>query len=166
MDRRVVLSLGSNKGDSIAILREAVRDLSSVLAGIRVSSLYVTKPRDYADQEDFRNIAVSGSCGGSPRELLASIHRIEASHGRDRAREIPKGPRSLDIDIILFGDLVVREPDLAIPHERANARQFVLVPLLELHPDSADPLTGESFADVLAKLPDQGVEKAGDLYGN
>jgi 2-amino-4-hydroxy-6-hydroxymethyldihydropteridine diphosphokinase len=166
MERRVVLSLGSNKGDSIAILRDAVRDLSSVLGDVRVSSLYVTKPQDYADQDDFRNIAVSGSYGGSPRELLDSINRIEASHGRDRSRETPKGPRSLDIDIILFGELVVREPDLAIPHERARVRQFVLVPLLELHPDSADPLTGESFAGALAKLPDQGVEKAGDLYGN
>lgn len=166
MDRRVVLSLGSNKGDSIAILRGAVRDLSSVLGDVRVSSLYVTKPQDFADQGDFRNIAVSGSYPGTPRELLAEIHRIEAFYGRNRSNEIPKGPRSLDIDIILFGPLVVRERDLSVPHERAHARQFVLVPLLELHPDSADPLTGESFAGMLAKLPDQGVEKAGDLYGN
>jgi 2-amino-4-hydroxy-6-hydroxymethyldihydropteridine diphosphokinase len=166
MEGRVVLSLGSNVGDTGAILREAIEELGCVLADLRVSSLYVTKPQDFLDQADFRNIACSGEFAGTPRELLRIIHQIEDAHGRNRAREIQKGPRPLDIDIILFASLVVRDPDLVIPHERMKERQFVLIPLLELHPECADPVTGESLSSVLERLSDQGVEKAGNIYGN
>ncbi|HNY16656.1 MAG TPA: 2-amino-4-hydroxy-6-hydroxymethyldihydropteridine diphosphokinase [Treponemataceae bacterium] len=166
MAERVVLSLGANVGDSVATLRDAVSDLGRILGDLRVSSLYVTKPQGGVEQRDFHNIAVSGDFAGTPRALLGEINRIEAAHGRNRAKETLKGPRSLDIDIVLFGSRVVREADLAIPHERMVERQFVLVPLLELHPDSADPVTGERFGALLRMLPDQGVVKAGSLYGN
>jgi len=162
----VVLSLGSNQGDSLSTLRHAVRDLSSVLSDIRVSSLYLTKPQDVADQDDFCNIAVSGRFDGLPRALLVAIQRIETRYGRARNSESPKGPRTLDIDIALFGTRLVDERDLVIPHERMNMRQFVLVPLLEIEPDSADPVTGEPYRTQLERLPDQGVKKAGKLYGN
>lgn len=130
---------------------------------MRVSSLYVTKPREYFDQPDFYNAVATGEFRGSPRELLAIIGSIEKKWGRDRTREIPKGPRTLDIDIELFGNIQIREPDLIIPHERMGERQFVLVPLLELLPDSADPVTGEPFRVIAERLPDQGVKKAGLL---
>lgn len=166
MEGRVVLSLGSNVGDTGTILREAIQELGRVLAGLRVSSLYVTKPQDFTDQADFHNIVCSGEFTGTPRELLRRIHLIEDAHGRDRAREIHKGPRPLDIDIILFDSVIVSEPDLVIPHERMKERQFVLIPLLELHPECADPVTGESLSSVLERLSDQGVEKAGNINGN
>ena len=166
MSERVVLSLGSNSGDSVAILRRAVDELTAVLGDIRFSSLYMTKPQDVVEQPDFCNIAVSGRYGDSPVSLLERIHRIETANGRNRERETPKGPRTLDIDIALFGDHCVNMSALVIPHERMHLRQFVLIPLLELHPDSADPVTGEPYLAKLQRLPDQGVKKAGALYGN
>jgi len=161
-----VLGLGSNRGDSRALLGMAVRDLSEILEDLRLSSMYRTAPQDYADQDDFLNLACSGLYGGSARELLDAIHGIEDRHGRDRESEISKGPRTLDIDILLFGDAVMREPDLVIPHERMRQRQFALVPMLELLPDSADPETGESYGLINRSLGDQGVKKAGTIHGN
>lgn len=160
-----VLGLGSNRGDSRALLGMAIRDLSEILDDVRLSSMYRTAPQDYAEQDDFLNLACSGLYDGSARDLLGAIHRIEANHGRDRESEISKGPRTLDIDILLFGDAVMRERDLVIPHERMRQRQFALVPLLELLPDSADPETGESYRLINRSLGDQGVIKAGTLNG-
>jgi 2-amino-4-hydroxy-6-hydroxymethyldihydropteridine diphosphokinase len=161
-----VLGLGSNRGDSRALLGMAIRDLSEILDDVHLSSMYRTAPQDYAEQDDFLNLACSGLYDGSARDLLGAIHRIEANHGRDRESEISKGPRTLDIDILLFGDAVMRESDLVIPHERMRQRQFALVPLLELLPDSADPETGESYRLINRSLGDQGVIKAGTLNGN
>lgn len=157
------MGLGSNVGQSRSILGGAIEALREIIGDLSISSVYVTKPRDYADQPDFYNMCATGSFTGSPRELLESLNRIERAWGRDRQREIPKGPRTLDIDIELFGSDIVRDTDLVIPHERLGERLFVLVPLLELLPDSADPVSGELFRVIAGRLPDQGVIKAGAL---
>ncbi len=161
---RVVLGLGSNKGESRAILMHAVSDLSKVLEGMRASSLYETAPQEYLDQKDFLNLAVSGSFTGTPEELFIHTQEIETVYGRDRAGAVSKGPRTLDIDILLFGDRIIKEKDLVIPHERMNERQFVLIPLLEIEPECTDP-SGVSYRKILSLLPDQGVRKAGSLNG-
>ncbi len=98
--------------------------------------------------------------------MLEHIQKIEKAAGRDRLSGIPKGPRTLDIDILLFGGLAVNEENLVIPHPGMKKRQFVLVPLLELIGECADPVTGESYRDISRGLPDQGVRKAGNLNGN
>lgn len=162
----VVLGFGSNTGDTREILRKAVADTGKILDTMRVSSVYLTTPQDYADQPDFYNLVVAGWFHGSAESLLRKISRIENQYGRDRASGIPKGPRTLDIDIELFGSGIIRTRELIIPHERLNLRQFVLVPLLELLPDCADPVTGELFRTISGKLSDQGIKKAGNLYGN
>ena len=90
------------------------------------------------NQDDFYNMVVSGSFDGTPRELLDKIHAVEKSLGRDRSLEFRNGPRSLDVDIELFGNLVVHETDLIIPHERFFERAFVLVPLLDILRENAD----------------------------
>lgn len=162
----VILGLGSNEGDSVQLFKRAIRDLSGAMNGITCSSYYKTKPRDYENQDDFFNMVVLGNFSGGPRQLLSIIHLIEARYGRDRKMEIPKGPRTLDIDIELFGDVCLHEPDLVIPHPQLRYRQFVLIPLLEICPECADPETGEFFRDINSRLPDQGVIKAGILYGN
>ncbi len=159
----MVLGLGSNQGDSRFILRGALDSLRALVPDLRVSSLYVTKPRDYTDQPDFHNLAVSGSWTLSPERLLEACHSIEAQWGRDRSREIPKGPRTLDVDILLLGNEVIRLPNLSIPHERLRDRLFALVPLLELFPEVTDPVTGAAYASAAAALEDQGVVKAGML---
>lgn len=157
----IILGLGSNRGDSKAILAAAVERLAAVLTGLRVSSLYITQPQDYLDQDDFYNIAVSGGYTGTPAALLEAIQLIEADYGRDRSLEIPKGPRTLDIDILFFGTQQIRlqTPPLTVPHPAVYRRAFALIPLLELHPDYCDPISHVPLAAMLADLGDQGVRK-------
>lgn len=160
----VALGLGSNTSwngiDSVSLLRKAVGALSSVLEDITWSSVYRTKPMYVAEQNDFYNMAVTGNAPRvmTPRELLDTIHIIEASFGRDRTQEIRNGPRPLDIDIELFGRETVHEKDLEIPHPRIQERAFVLIPLLEILPESADSIEKRKYTDYLNQLPDQGVQ--------
>lgn len=163
----VVLGLGSNtifNGlDSLHILAAACNELKNLFAPYAekmiISSVYRTKALYVTDQSDFYNMAVycfvSDSC--TPHSLLEKIHVIEARYGRDRSREIRFGPRPLDIDIELFGKRTVNEPDLQIPHPRLSERAFVLTPMLEILPVSADCVNRELFAGYLRRLPDQGV---------
>jgi 2-amino-4-hydroxy-6-hydroxymethyldihydropteridine diphosphokinase len=144
-------------GDTAAVFRAAYRALASFLRGTRISSLYRTAPRDYEDQPPFLNAVVSGYATLPPLELLRRIHAVETSLGRDRSREIPKGPRTLDIDILLCGRSILDIPGLAVPHPRLNERLFALVPLLELAPDLTDPRTGKTFREIADRLPDQGI---------
>jgi 2-amino-4-hydroxy-6-hydroxymethyldihydropteridine diphosphokinase len=109
------------------------------------------------DQPDFVNAAAAGDTELPPRELLAQIQAIEAAFGRDRGRERPKGERSLDIDILLYGSSVIDEPDLKVPHAALKERLFALLPLLDLDPVLRDPLGGEEYSDIARKLPDQGI---------
>ena len=159
----IILGLGSNKGDSKAILAGAIGKLASFLTDVRISSLYITKPQEYLDQEDFHNMVIAGGYTDTPVSLLKTIQQIETAYGRNRSNEIPKGPRTLDIDILFFGRQQVRlsVPPLTVPHPAVHQRAFVLIPLLELYPDYTDPVTGEALAAVLAALPEQGVSKSG-----
>ena len=146
------LSLGSNLGDRAGNLRRAVQDLSGDLEDLRVSSMYETEPLYLRQQPHFLNIVAAGRCRLSPQALLERIHGIEARLGRDRSREVPKGPRPIDIDILLYGELTVDTAALQIPHPGLRERQFVLVPLLEIDPAVCDPRSGESYAAVSRAL--------------
>jgi 2-amino-4-hydroxy-6-hydroxymethyldihydropteridine diphosphokinase len=159
----VVLGLGSNRGNSWNILWGAVAVLEGILGDLRRASFFETEPLYVTDQPRFLNTAVSGLYGEGPHELLRAVHAIEASFGRDRDRERRWGERPLDIDILLFGDLVVSEPPvLEIPHPRLMERRFALTPLLELIPGAADPKTGVSYRSICEGLPPQGIYYAGD----
>ena len=157
----ILLGLGSNRGDSHEILAGAIKRLASFLGGIRISSVYITAPQDYLNQDDFHNMVISGLYEGSPASLLGTLQQIESDYGRNRNTEIPKGPRTLDIDILFFGTQVVMldNPPLVIPHPAVCRRAFVLIPLLELYPEYIHPVTGTPLAAALAALPDQGVRK-------
>jgi len=154
---RAYLGLGSNVGNSAATIRAAFASLETFLSGSRLSRLWCTKAMYVTDQADFVNAAAMGETTLSPRELLVTINAVEALFGRDRVRERFKGPRSLDIDILLYDDIVLREADLVIPHAALRERQFALEPLLDLDPSLRDPLSGEPYAAVLASLPPQGI---------
>ncbi|MDR0785855.1 MAG: 2-amino-4-hydroxy-6-hydroxymethyldihydropteridine diphosphokinase [Treponema sp.] len=154
----VVLGIGSNEGDSSAILSGAVKRLRGILTDLRVAPIFKTAPQGVADQPPFLNTAVCGFCTLTPQELLATVHRIEAAFGRDRTRERRWGERTLDIDILLFGQRVLSSRSLEIPHPRLRERTFALVPLLALLPKAADPCTGEPYAHILERLPDQNVK--------
>ena len=129
--RRAFLGLGSNLGDRRATLRAAVADLPDVVA---VSPVYETDPvGGPPGQPAYLNLVVELQTDRSPRELLEEARRLEAAAGR--VREERWGPRTLDVDVLLVGDLVVDEPDLVVPHPRIAERPFVLVPLADLAPE-------------------------------
>ena len=161
----VVLGLGSNKShgllDSRKILTGVIPALGELIREMRVSSFYETSPLYVTDQPVFVNAAVAGFYPASPGELLEATRRLEAQFGRDRARERRWGARSLDIDILLFGSLIVSEPPvLEIPHPRLKERRFALEPLLELVPEALEPGTGMAYSRICVSLPDQGVKKS------
>ncbi len=162
----VFVSLGSNKGDSRSIFQSALADLEQLLGRMRRSSLYRTRPVGPVVQDDFLNMLVCGTYSGTPQQLLSRLQEIESRYGRNRSAEIRQGPRSLDLDIILFGEVVIESPVLSIPHPAMHNRQFVLVPLLELEPDITDPRTGSRFDTLKILDVDQGVVRIGALYGN
>jgi 2-amino-4-hydroxy-6-hydroxymethyldihydropteridine diphosphokinase len=144
---KVFLSLGSNVGDREANLRAAIERLPA----LRVSPVYETEPVDYTDQPWFLNLVVEMDTGLSPLELLAMTSRIEQELGR--VRTVAKGPRTIDIDILLYGDAVVSTPELEIPHPRMAERRFVLAPLADLAPDLLHPVSHLTIRRMLADAP-------------
>jgi len=159
---RIYLGLGSNRGDSRSILESAIEDLGHWLSDMRVSGLWRSRARYYEQQNDFFNMAVSGLTDASPRDALKIIHEIEARHGRNRSVEILKGPRTLDIDILLFGNRIVTEPELIIPHPGLAERKFALLPLIEIEPHLVHPVLGIPIAAIAASLPPQGIYPLGE----
>lgn len=152
----VVLSLGSNQGDRLGFLRTAVDMLrtSGVLHQITCSSVYESEPVGYVDQPAFLNMAVAGKCSVAPKALLEVCWSIEAAC--NRRREVRWGPRTLDIDIITYGDLTQADPELTLPHPRACERAFVLIPMLEIDPRAK--LGNRSARECLEALEEeQGV---------
>ncbi len=138
---------------SLVLLREACRALGTLLQNMQVSSVYVTKPMYVENQSDFYNMVVCGFVEQhlTPESLLEHIHKIEASLGRDRSQEVRNGPRSIDIDIELFGRERVHTLDLEIPHPRLFERAFVLVPLCEAL-EHACGAPCELGSDMLSRL--------------
>jgi 2-amino-4-hydroxy-6-hydroxymethyldihydropteridine diphosphokinase len=140
------LSLGSNIEDREANLRAAIARLNEFGDVTAVSGLYETEPVEVVDQPWFINCAVALATDLSAEELLAGVLTIERSMGRERTR--PKGPRNIDIDILLFGDAVVDSPALTIPHPGLATRQFVLAPLSEIAPEAVHPITLKSVCQM------------------
>jgi len=139
---RAAIALGSNLDDPEAHVKRGFDDLAA-LPKTRVvarSKLYRTSPVGYLDQPDFINACALVETELAPRPLLDALLEIERRHGRKR--EIPNGPRTLDLDIILYGDRVVNEPGLVIPHPRAHEREFVLKPLMDVWPDAPNVIPG------------------------
>jgi 2-amino-4-hydroxy-6-hydroxymethyldihydropteridine diphosphokinase len=127
---KAFLAMGSNLGDRRATLRRAVEAIPEVVA---VSPVYETEPVGGPEQGPFYNIVVQLETERTPRELLALCHQLERT--AERTREVRWGPRTLDVDVLLVGNLTVAEPDLTVPHPRMAARNFVMAPLLDLDPD-------------------------------
>lgn len=153
---RVIFGLGSNLGDRAANIAKAGRLLngSPGVNVTKVSSLYESAPVDYPDQPDFLNAAAAAETDLKPEELLAAAQRIE--HEMGRVKTVDKGPRVIDIDILLYDIVEVRLPELQVPHPRLRQRAFALVPLLEVAPDAVFP-TGEPARWTLKDLDMSGV---------
>jgi 2-amino-4-hydroxy-6-hydroxymethyldihydropteridine diphosphokinase len=150
--KTVYLSLGSNLGDREGNLRAALDRLKPE----RVSRIYETEPMDLRAQPNFLNLAAELKTPLMPMQLLAHTQRIERELGR--VRTVPKGPRTIDIDILFYGSSVIRSAKLDVPHPRLHERRFVLAPLAELAPDLRHPVTHQTVSEMLNALPgSQGV---------
>jgi len=147
------LSLGSNVGDRLENLRKAMQVFCGAGIGLRrTSSVYETEPVDNTDQSWFLNCVVEVSTTLEPIELLRKLQQIEAQLGRERT--MPKGPRTIDIDILLYGDLVLTGNELTLPHPRMLERRFVLEPLREIAPMLRLPGSGMTVEEAFRELND------------
>ena len=148
---RVYLGLGSNMGDRMGHLREAVRHLDPHVRVEALSSIYETRPVDYAHQPSFLNAVVEGRTELVPRELLRLVEGIERGMGREPTFRY--GPRLIDIDILLYGQERVETPKLTIPHLRLAERAFVLVPLAEVAPHVIVPGPDVTAGELAERVP-------------
>jgi 2-amino-4-hydroxy-6-hydroxymethyldihydropteridine diphosphokinase len=146
------IGLGSNMGDKLAACRRALELLSRAGRVTRVSPFYCTEPVGYPDQETFLNAVAELETELSPLALLAACHVIEEELGRDRM--FRWGPRTIDLDILLYGDQVVNTGELTIPHALMSARRFVLTPLNELAPLAVHPVSKKTVSRLLEELDD------------
>jgi 2-amino-4-hydroxy-6-hydroxymethyldihydropteridine diphosphokinase len=165
---QVYLGLGSNLGDRQTNIEKALKLLNDTLQIELVSSIYETEPVGYEEQPMFLNAVCRGQTEIGPLQLLSLVKGIEASLGR--VSSFPNAPRTIDIDIIFYGNMNIQTQELTIPHPRLEERAFVLIPLLDIAPDLLHPVSGASIKDLAASVQgSEGVEKiaelgVGDIY--
>ena len=163
---KTYIGLGSNLGEREAQIRLALDDLARLPVSrlVRASSLYDSEPLGEVDQPNFLNAVAEFETELSARQLLWNLLLIERRLGRTRTRRW--GPRTIDLDLLLYGQLVVEESDLKVPHPELTRRSFVLVPLVELDPLLVHPVTGETLLSHLASLKTRPPVKRGTRLWN
>lgn len=152
----VYLALGANLGDRAANLKAAIAALPTWMQLQSCSPVYETEPWGYTDQPAFLNQAVAGQTALPPEDLLLHLKDLEATLGRKPTFHY--GPRAIDIDILMYDDLILDTPTLILPHPRLHERAFVLAPLADIAPDLVHPRLGISMRDLLAAADRTGVE--------
>jgi len=163
---RVAISLGSNLGDREALITSGVRVLRRELEHLQLSALYETGPVLLEDQPLFLNACCTGRTRLTPHQLLSQLQDAERAARRDRTG--PRyGPRTLDLDLLLYGDEVIDDPDLVVPHRRLRERGFVLVPLAEIAADWIIPASrgeeAESVGSLAGKVGTDGIRRIGAI---
>lgn len=153
----VAIGLGSNRGDRLAALELAVGRLADLLDDLRCSRPYETEPMHLRDQPSFLNMCCVGRTSLRAGVLLGRLQAVEAEAGR-RSGEGPRyGPRRLDLDLLLYGEAVVDDPELQVPHPRMTERAFVLVPLSEIAPEWRHPREGRPVGLLADEISSEGV---------
>lgn len=163
---KAYIGLGSNLGERESMIRAALDELARLpdTVLVRASSLYDTEPVGVEDQPNFLNAVAQLDTGLTARQLLWNLMLIEKRLGRVRTQRW--GPRTIDLDLLLFGDLVIEEDDLRVPHPEITRRSFVLVPLVELEPGLVHPVTTETMLAHLSRLGSRPPVKRGTRLWN
>lgn len=156
---RAYIGLGSNLGDRAAMLRAAFARLAGLGRIVAASSLYETEPWGLTEQPPFLNAAATLETEHAPEPLLRELLRIERDLGRERQAEPQWGPRSIDLDLLLYEDRVLRTPELVVPHPRLHERAFALVPLAEIAPEVIHPVLRAAIGDLSARVERSGVRR-------
>jgi 2-amino-4-hydroxy-6-hydroxymethyldihydropteridine diphosphokinase len=151
---RAAIALGSNLGPREQNLAQAVEELRAFGTVTAVSSSFDTEPVGYLDQPCFLNAAVTIETELPPLELLRALLAIERTMGRDRTHGIAKGPRVIDLDLLLYDDVRMQSEDLTLPHPELSRRRFVLEPLAQIAPDMSVPGTSATVHELLVRLND------------
>jgi 2-amino-4-hydroxy-6-hydroxymethyldihydropteridine diphosphokinase len=160
----VLLALGANLGDPVAQLAEAVELLAPSVRVDAVSSVWRSEPVGFAEQPDFFNLVVRGRTALEPHALLAAAQRVEDAMGRRRS--FANAPRRIDVDLLAYGDRVMRTAELALPHPRLHLRGFVLHPLVEVVPEWPHPVLMRTARELLSSATDlERVQRVGALPG-
>ena len=153
----VYLALGTNLGDRLANLKQALTSLTPQMEVKAKSQVYETPPWGFEDQPKFLNQVIKVNTYLDPEPLLKHLKRLEVALGRKES--FPNGPRLIDIDILFYDDLVVNKPSLVIPHPRLHERGFVLLPLTEIAPNLVHPVTQKSVREMAEQSNTKGIEK-------
>jgi 2-amino-4-hydroxy-6-hydroxymethyldihydropteridine diphosphokinase len=156
-EHTVYLALGSNLGDRLANLKQAIAALPPQMEVKARSSIYETPPWGYEDQPKFLNQVIKAKTYLDPEPLLKHLKRLEVALGRKES--FPNGPRLIDMDILFYDDLVLNGPPLTIPHPRLHERGFVLLPLMDINPQLVHPINKKSVREMLAGSDVKGIEK-------
>ena len=146
----VFIAFGSNKGNEIHNINTALKQAEKFCEIKQISPLFITKPEGYLSQKDFTNGVFEAQTALTPQELLKALKQIEKILGRKET--FRNAPREIDLDIIFYGDIILQEPGLIIPHKSFSQREFVLAPLAQIAPDFKDPVTGKSIKQLLSQL--------------
>jgi 2-amino-4-hydroxy-6-hydroxymethyldihydropteridine diphosphokinase len=153
----VYLALGTNLGDRLANLKQAIAALTPQMEVKSKSQVYETPPWGYEDQPKFLNQVIKAKTYLDPEALLKHLKRLEVALGRTVS--FPNGPRSIDIDLLFYDDLVLNKSSLVIPHPRLHERGFVLLPLMDIAPDLVHPVNKKSVREMAALCNMEGIEK-------
>ena len=156
MVHTIFLSLGSNLGDRLNNLQNAIRCLPPKVQPLSQSRFYETDPWGYTDQPAFLNIVIKANTELAPKKLLAFLKNMEVVLGREETFRY--GPRVIDLDILFYDDLVLDSPDLTIPHPRLTERAFVLFPLAELAPDLVHPIIKKTIRQLMSSISTTGIK--------
>jgi len=157
MDHILYIALGSNLGNRLANLNAAIDNFSPQMRVVKKSNVYETPPWGFTDQPPFLNQVVKAETYLQPEPLLHHLKRLEVALGRKPGFQ--NGPRSIDLDILFFDDMILDSPALKLPHARMHERAFVLVPLVDLEPDLVHPTLNKSVSVLLRELDQSGIQK-------